>query len=84
MDKFDSCSYEELTDCIRSRIEWVREYREVLSDPNMKKYSHTRHMIALSLIDNRREIKILLNSRRILKSSGMNNMAAYKNRRIRI
>jgi hypothetical protein len=48
--QFETCSYEELTSCIKARIKWIRESREFLKDPNTFKYGHIRATMRLKVL----------------------------------
>lgn len=76
--QFDSCSYAELTSCIKARIEWIRESRQFLRDKNTEVYRHTRATVRLTLLRNKLEIRNLLKMRRVLKRSGLKNWDSDK------
>lgn len=71
--QFDSCSYEELTDCIHARIKWIRESRKFLADSNTKQYGHIRSKVIFGMATNKFEIRRLMKMRRVLKRSGLRN-----------
>lgn len=71
--QFDSCSYEELTNCIHARVKWIRESRKFLADVNTREYGHIRSHVILSATTNKFEIRRLMKMRRILKRSGLRN-----------
>ena len=75
--KFDSCSYDELTNCIRGRIRDIRNYRNVLST-GLEKYPYVKQKILKSLEIDLFEIKKLLRYRRVLKRSGCRNLYEYQ------
>ncbi|WP_191556580.1 hypothetical protein [Metabacillus idriensis] len=68
--QFDTCSYSELTNCVKGRIEGIREYRRFLNDDSVKSYSRIRAKVALSITIEKFEIQRLLKMRRVLKKSG--------------
>jgi hypothetical protein len=72
-DKFNTCSYDELTDCIRARIEWIREYTQFLHDENSLVYSHLRGVAIARSALYKSEIRRLLKMRRVLKRSRLKN-----------
>lgn len=67
--QFDTCSYEELTSCVRARIKWIRECKRFLRDPASRPYHHVRMQMALKWRTYEFEIRKLLKMRRILKKS---------------
>lgn len=72
--QFDSCSYDELTHCVIARIQWIREYIEMLYDSAIvKEYPSIVNKIKTSIENNRNEIKQLLKMRHILKRSDLKN-----------
>lgn len=71
--QFDTCSYEEVTGCVLSRIEWIRECKAFLADENAKKYSYVRSNTNLKVLLMKAEIQDLLKIRRIMKRNGMKN-----------
>jgi len=72
-NQFDSCSYDELTSCLKARVEWIRESRLFLADPYTLKYEHVRAKTILSMAINADEIRLLLIIRRVLKRSKYRN-----------
>lgn len=72
-NQFGSCSYDELTSCVKARVKWIREARLFLGDPLTIKYQHVRGKIRLSMLTNKLEIRRLLIMRRVLKTSPYNN-----------
>ena len=68
-NQFGSCSYDELTSCVKARVKWIREARLFLGDPLTIKYQHVRGKIRLSVLTNKLEIRSLLVMRRVLKTS---------------
>lgn len=71
--QFDSCSYDELTRCVRARIEWIRECKRFLDDSYCRQYGSIRATIGLRVICCKWEIRRLLVMRRVLKRSGLHN-----------
>jgi len=70
--QFDSCSYEELTECVHARVRWIREWRRFLKD-NTHQYGHIRSTAVIKIATNCHEIRRLLKMRRVLKKSGQRN-----------
>jgi hypothetical protein len=71
--QFDSCSYNELTMCVKARIKWIKEYDRFLADELSNKYTHIRVSIVLKKLGCQNEIKRLLKMRRVLKKSAHRN-----------
>ena len=72
--QFDSCAYSELTHCVIARIEWIREERAYLAKGELNdKYPIMHEYVLHSLDRNEKEIRRLLQMRRILKKSPYNN-----------
>jgi len=71
--QFDSCSYEELTNCVHARIRWIREMKKFLKDENTKDYGHIKAKCRLSIATDKKEISKLLKMRRVLKKSNLKN-----------
>jgi hypothetical protein len=71
--QFDGCSYKELTDCVKARIEWIRECRDFLKDEHCYKYGYLRASTALKILIMENEIRKLLKMRRVLKKSKYKN-----------
>lgn len=67
--QFDTCSYGELTRCVRARIKWIRECRRFIADPTSKGYHFVRMQMVFKISSLGVEIKKLLKMRRILKKS---------------
>lgn len=67
--QFDTCSYDELTRCVHTRIEWIRECRRFLADHNTRQYHHVRFQMVMKKWTYKHEVKRLLKMRRILKKS---------------
>ncbi len=72
-EQFDSCSYEELTYCIKARIKDIREFREFLKDEYSYKYKEVRTSIMFKTLISKSEIRRLLKMRRVLKKSQYKN-----------
>lgn len=72
--QFDSCSYNELTNCIKARIKMIRENQRFLDDAETySNYPNIRIQCYFKISDLNQEIRRLLEMRRILKSSGRKN-----------
>ena len=72
-NQFDGCSYEELTSCVKARIEWIRECRDFLNDEHCYKYGYLRASTALKILRMEDEIRKLLKMKRVLKKSKYKN-----------
>lgn len=72
--QFDSCSYNELTNCVKARIKMIRENQRFLDDTKASSnYPNIRIQCSFKISDLNQEIRRLLEMRRILKSSGRKN-----------
>lgn len=71
--QFNSCSYDELTYCLRHRLEWIRSYRKSQADGVLVEYPNLNASLRLSCIVQQMEIKRLLKMRRVLKRSNYKN-----------
>lgn len=72
MNKFDSCSYDGLTSCVRYRIKRIREFRMFLENTSSIDYPKVKASIILSLAIDELEIKELLELRRERKRKTKN------------
>jgi hypothetical protein len=66
-EKFDTCSYEELSMCIHARIGWIREIDSFCKDKASKKYPYIEITNKFHKLTLQNEIKNLLKMRRVLK-----------------
>jgi len=71
--QFDSCSYGELTNCVRYRIKWLKGYRKIGEEGILKDYPDIMAGLRIKAAFERSEIKKLLKMRRILKKSDLHN-----------
>lgn len=71
--QFDSCSYDELTYCIKNRIEWLRSYKEMCKSNILKDFPKQKADLRLSAVIQKSEIGRLIKMRRILQKSGLKN-----------
>lgn len=65
--KFHSCSYEELTNCVRFRIQTIRQYRRFLETHSLPGYPDVRFRIKLAILTEEQEIRDLMEMRRMMK-----------------
>lgn len=73
-EQFDSCSYNELTSCVKSRIKWIRENKRFLYEEKASSnYPNIKVQCVFKTFELEEEIRRLLEMRRILKSSGRKN-----------
>jgi hypothetical protein len=71
--QFDSCSYDELNDCILARIKWIREFNKFLNDSNTKEYTHTRATLRLNILISKQEIHRIWKIRHLMKRYNIKN-----------
>lgn len=68
--QFDTCSYDELTHCIKARFNDIREYRNYLANQEVNaKYPMMRKYVERGLDVTEKEVRRLLKMRRVLKKS---------------
>lgn len=71
LEKFNTCSYGELTTCIRGRLNDIREYKRFLMNQECKFYPRIAAHIRFDIAFEKYEIRCLLKMRRVLKRSGL-------------
>lgn len=64
--QFASCSYDELTSCLKHRLDIFKEYRGFLNG-ELTEFNHVRWLVRMSQLSLREEIRYLLKRRRELK-----------------
>lgn len=68
--QFDTCSYDELTHCIKARFDDIREYKDYLANEEINsKYPMMRKYVERGLDVTEKEVRRLLKMRRVLKQS---------------
>lgn len=69
-NRFDTCSYEELTGCVEGRIAYLREYKKLCSSGILADYPVAHANALLHAAVCRMEIRALMEMRRIMKRRG--------------
>lgn len=69
--RFDYCSYNELTECVNARINWIREYYEIVLSADIRElHKEACELLEMKIKSNKAEIKELLRMRREMKVYG--------------
>ena len=72
--QFDTCSYKELTFCVKGRIRWIRESINFLNNPKLvEEYKIITERVRKGMENDKCEISKILKMRRVLKKSGQRN-----------
>lgn len=70
--QFDTCSYWELSSCIKARIQWIREMASLLENTQISEdYKLVVLTVKQRITNDQNEIVKLLKMRRVLKKSGL-------------
>jgi len=80
-NRFDSCSYKELTECVNARIKWIREYKEIVFSADIRNsHKEACELLEMKIRSNEDEIKDILRMRREMKLYGVKTWGTCKER----
>lgn len=69
---FDGCSYDELTDCIEARYDWIEECENILHNTELaSKYPYVIRRVRVKRNNHMRAIKEIEHIQAVMKATGM-------------
>ena len=76
---YDSCSLDELDNCIQARLSWMREIDSFKADRSSNKYEYVLHAMMFHKDNLRRQIQEIIVIKCLLKKSEYKNMGILRN-----